>query len=133
MLNSKKEERVKAAGSIEYLELVGSMSTSNTNAILSALMQPWFGLIMISDLTMAMLVQHIVSDALQWGMCETEVISNPLTDSNCPKITGSMAVAAWPKLLAAWQYARQNGNRSRACTSGRSTSESLDSEHKYTL
>jgi hypothetical protein len=92
-LNSKIEERVQAIGSIEYLDLVGKMTASNTNDTLSALAQAWFGLIMTSDFTKAMLVQHIVADALRNGMQEIEVITNPpISNSQSWRFSGSMAV-----------------------------------------
>jgi hypothetical protein len=92
VLNSKIEERVQAIGSIEYLELVGKMAASDTNDTLSALAQPWFGLIMTSDLTKVMLVRHIVANAMRNGKQEVELISNPLVDSQSWKFSGSMTV-----------------------------------------
>jgi hypothetical protein len=92
LLDSKVEERVQKIGSLEYLELVGKKVASNTNDTLSALAQPWFGVIMTSDITKAMFVRHVVADALRNGMQEIEVISNPPVDSLSSRFSGSMAV-----------------------------------------
>ena len=47
---------------------------------------------MTSEGTKAMLVRHIVADALRKGKQEIEVISNPHADSQSSQFSGSMTV-----------------------------------------
>ena len=47
---------------------------------------------MTSEVTKAILVRHIVADALRNGKQEIEVISNPPTGSQSSQFTGGMAV-----------------------------------------
>jgi hypothetical protein len=87
-LENKIKERVAQIGSIQYLDLVRTVCASDTNDTLSALAQPWFGIILTTKPAKDLLIQHIVRDALQKRPTELIVLIDN-TNVDLSKFTGS--------------------------------------------
>ena len=85
-------ERVKAMGCSEYLELVRSQAACDTNDTLSALAQPWFGVVMTARVSRAALVRAMVDELLGSGRLEVTVIANVLVGEAMVPASGTMAV-----------------------------------------
>jgi hypothetical protein len=85
-------ERVKAIGCGEYLELVKSQAACDTNDTLSALAQPWFGVIMTAQSGRASLVRAMVDELLLSDVLEVTVVANMLVDEAVVPTSGTMAI-----------------------------------------
>lgn len=90
VLDSKIKERVQIVGSIKYLEMVQTLGASDTNDTLSALAQPWFGIILTSVRSKEMIVNHIVRDALRNETQSVTLINN--SNVNLARFSGSCSL-----------------------------------------
>ena len=90
VLEQKIEERVREIGSVKYLETVHSLGASDTNDTLSALAQPWFGIILTSDKTKEILIHHIVLHNLRCTPGPIVLINNRGTDLS--RFSGSCSI-----------------------------------------
>jgi hypothetical protein len=104
-LEAKIEERVRKIGSIKYLETVHTLGASDTNDTLSALAQPWFGIILTSDTTKEILIHHLVLDNLKNSADPLVVINN--SGVNISLFSGSCAI---DRMLSGCAKGMEKGN-----------------------
>ena len=69
-------ERVSEIGCRYYMDLKKTIYASSRRDTLSALAQPWFGVIMTSEKTKSYMVQAMIQETLDHGEQEVEVINN---------------------------------------------------------
>jgi hypothetical protein len=105
-------ERVRAIGCSEYLELVRSQAACDTNDTLSALAQPWFGVVMTAPASRAALVRAMVDELLGSGMSEVTVITNVLVGGVVAPASGTMAVE---RMMSAPPAGMESGHEFEVC------------------